>query len=167
MEPTILPGDYFFVVSSNEAPARQEIVVYRRGGQVFVKRVVGIPGDTLSMKAGTLIVNGRAVDEPYARHDGEQSLTAPEFNWQRRFLGNPRDSVRYRPTLIEWGPIVVPASNYFILGDFRAESADSGYSGFIDGANIFGRPSFIYFSRDRHGGGIRWKRIGRAIRTKA
>jgi len=166
MEPTILPGDYFFVVSSSDAPAHKEVVVYRLGVQVYTKRVEGIPGDTLSMTAGTLIVNGEPVAEPYARHDGEESLTVPEFNWQRRFLTNPRDSVRYHPTLTDWGPIVVPAGKYFILGDYRAESADSRYTGFIDRVNIFARPTFIYFSRDRHGGGVRWNRIGRSIKNR-
>jgi signal peptidase I len=167
MEPTILPGDYFFVVGSSKAPARKEIVVYRLNGQAYTKRVLGIPGDTISMRAGTLIVNGTTVVEPYARHDGEQSGTAPEFSWQRRFLTNPGDSLRYHPTLTDWGPIVVPAGKYFILGDYRAESADSRYTGFIDGVNIFARPTFIYFSRDRHSGTIRWNRVGRAIKGSA
>jgi signal peptidase I len=167
MEPTILPGDYFFVVSSSNAPARKEIVAYSLNGQVYTKRVLGIPGDTLSMRAGTLMVNGDKVDEPYARHDGERSLGAPEFNWQRRFLTNLGDSLRYHPTLTDWGPIVVPGRKYFILGDHRAESADSRYTGFIDAIHIFGRPTFIYFSRDRDSGQIRWNRIGRAIKDNA
>ncbi len=167
MEPTLLPGDYFIASGSAAAPVRKEIVVYRTRGQVLIKRILGLPGDTLAMRAGVLLVNGDSLPEPYALHEGEQSGSDPSFAWQRRFLLSSGDSLRYHPTVAFWGPIVVPTAKYFVLGDNRGESADSRYYGFVDRSEIFARPRFIYFSKDRHSGRIRWNRIGRAIKDSA
>ena len=164
MAPTILAGDYVIVIGSHNVPKRKEIVVYRLKGQPYIKRVVGLPGDTLAMSDGVLVLNGDSVAEPYAVHFGEEAVESPDFSWQRHFLAPSANRFRYHPSLTSWGPLVVPAGNYFLLGDNRAESADSRYTGFIDAASIFARPKLIYFSKDRHTGDIRWNRIGRAIR---
>lgn len=163
MEPTILAGDHFFVSTSNELPKRKEIVVYRQNGQVYIKRVVGLPGDTLEMRGGVLVVDGDSVREPYARHAGEESVSDPDFEWQRRFV--PGFSARrvYHPTLTFWGPILIPTGKYFLLGDNRGYSADSRYGGFVEARDIFARPGLIYFSKDRQSGDVRWSRIARAI----
>jgi signal peptidase I len=164
MEPTILAGDYFIAMASSAAPRRKELVVYRLAGQVYTKRVVGLPGDTLAMSAGVLVVNSDTVREPYARHDGEESGTDSAFAWQQGFLAvKLPPGLRYVPTVTFWGPILVPPGKYFVLGDNRGMSADSRYTGFINRADIFARPRFIYFSKDRSSGGIRWSRIGRSI----
>src|SRR3989442_3973587 len=68
MEPTLLAGDFILAKPLRRAPERGEIVVYRRRGVAFMKRVVGLPPDTLSMQNGTLFVNGHSVMEPYASH---------------------------------------------------------------------------------------------------
>ncbi len=163
MEPTLLSGDYFIASLSNAAPKRKEIVVYRLLGQVYTKRVVGLPGDTLSMTNGILIVNGDSLAEPYAHHTGEESGTAPEFEWQRRFVTAIPPGLKYVPTLTYWGPIVIPSRKYFVLGDNRGMSADSRYTGFVDSTDIFARPRFVYFSKDRSSGRIRWSRIGHSF----
>jgi signal peptidase I len=166
MEPTLLSGDYFFVAASTEPPARHEIVVYHHNGLALIKRVAGIPGDTVSMRAGRLFVNGARMDEPFAQHQAEDPGSAPEFAWQRPFLVTPRDSLKYFPTSTNWGPLTIPAGKYLILGDNRGKSFDSRYTGFVDGDDIFARPTFIYFSLDREAGKVRWNRIGRAIKRR-
>ena len=164
MEPTLLAGDYFVATSSTRAPRRSEIVVYRENGNAFTKRVVGLPGDTLAMSNAVLFVNGDSQPEAYARHFGEESVTNAAFSWQARFLPHVADRSRYHPTLTFWGPIVVPPDKYFVLGDNRGQSADSRYNGFVDRRSIFARPQFIYFSKSRATGDIRWNRVGRSIR---
>jgi len=164
MAPTILAGDYVYVAHSFDSPHRQEIVAYHWHGLPYMKRVVGLPGDTLSMRAGVLFVNGTALNEPYASHATEKLTFDPAFQWQRGFLLHAVDSAVYHPTLTYWGPIVLPADSYFILGDNRGESADSRYTGPVNGEDIFARAVVIYFSQDRVTGAIRWNRIGMEIR---
>jgi signal peptidase I len=62
-----------------------------------------------------------------------------------------------------WGPLVIPADRYFLLGDHRDASYDSRYRGLIAGEQLVGRPEWVYFSREP-AAGIRWRRLGRAIR---
>ena len=133
-------------------------------GLPYIKRVLGLPGDTLSMREGVLTANGRSIAEPYASHGIERSVTDPAFSWQRSFLARVSDSSRYHPTLTTWGPIVLPPDNYFVLGDNRGESADSRYMGFVGETDIFAHPIFIYFSQDRETGKIRWNRVGMRLR---
>src|SRR2546430_9681048 len=158
MEPTILAGDYIFVRFSTDKPRRQELLAYRRAEVAYIKRVVGLPGDTLSMRNGILFVNGDSIPEPYASHVGEESVADTSFGWQRSFLVRHSDSGRYHPTLTFWGPIVLPERAYFVLGDNRGNSADSRFTGPLNESDFFARPVFIYFSRDRRTGKIRWGR---------
>ena len=160
MEPTLLAGDFILAKPLRRAPERGDIVVYRRRGLVFMKRVVGLPADTLSMQNGTLFVNGHSVAEPYASHRHEGSLFDQDFLWQREYVAPGVDRATYHPTLTSWGPIVVPSRAYFVLGDNRGESADSRYTGFIPADSAIQRPTVIYLSRDRETGHIRWDRIG-------
>jgi signal peptidase I len=163
MEPTILAGDHFTAIPLRTPPRRQQIVLLRRYGRAYVDRVVGMPGDTLSMSSGFLFVNGRQLVEPYAVHYGEDSLTNAAFLWQARFVPHVADRARYHPTLTTWGPIVVPAGQYFFLGDNRGASWDSRYTGFVAGPDIFALPQLIYFSQSRATGRIRWNRFGHVI----
>jgi signal peptidase I len=160
MEPTLLQGDFILAKPLRRAPERGDIVVYRRRGLVFMKRVVGLPADTLSMQNGTLLVNGLSVAEPYASHRHEGSLFDQDFLWQREYLAPGVDRATYHPTLTFWGPVVVPLRAYFVLGDNRGESADSRYTGFVPADSAIQRPTVIYLSRDRETGHIRWDRIG-------
>ena len=163
MEPTLLRGDFILAKPLRRAPERGEIVVYQRRGVAFIKRVVGLPADTLSMQNGTLFVNGHSVTEPYASHRLERSLFDQDFLWQRDYVASGIDAATYHPTLTYWGPIVVPPREYFLLGDNRGESADSRYIGFVSADSVIQRPTIIYLSRDRQTGHIRWARIGTVL----
>ena len=177
MEPTMLIGDYLFVdkrVSARERIGNGSVVVFEsveEPGLKVIKRVVGLPGDTLTMTAGTLRRNGREVGEPYVIHGDPTRSEDPEQRakmraWQRGHTVTV-DETSYAPDLQTWGPIVVPPDSFFGLGDNRESSYDSRYYGFIPVRNIIGQPGLVYFSLvvDTTGtaAGVRWSRIGRQL----
>jgi len=176
MEPTLMMGDRFTTRSLRGE--KGELLPVNRGDLVihewppdptklFVKRVVGLPGDTLAMREGVLQLNRRPVREPYAWHD-EPAIdpVAEDFRWQRDFLVGPlaADSARHAPSRNNWGPVAVPPGAFFVLGDNRDNSLDSRYWGFLPAENVVGRARRVYFSRDPTMGRIRWERFGRLLR---
>lgn len=190
MESTLLAGDFLLVnkavygaeipgtgfhLPSFGAPERGEVVVFNpphEPDKHYVKRLVGLPGDTLEMKRKRLVVNGRSPDEPYVRHgDRGGDAVHPGMAWQARHLIERVRPGRYRPSRDTWGPLVVPEDRFFVLGDNRDNSEDSRYWGFVHRDAIRGRPWIVYYSSDPElvGGfgwirDIRWGRIGGRIR---
>jgi signal peptidase I len=174
-------------------PRPGEIVVFRPSYNNpvmdVVKRVIGTPGDTLEGRAGVVYRNGRALREPYAQTlgipdspiqlDGSQGLQDPQVQADRYGYRNHLpallpsvDRTRYQPTRQNWGPLVVPAGHYWLMGDNRDASLDSRFMGFIPRSEIRGKPLFIYYSYDNTSESslpqvtaIRWSRIGRPIRA--
>jgi len=137
-------------------------------GQNYVKRIVAAPGDTVSMRAKTLYLNGVAVREPFVRHREPEDAYAPVMAWQCAY--HPERPTNCRPTRDNWGPLIVPADRYMVLGDNRDDSEDSRYWGFVPRQAIKGTPLFVYYSFDPAAPGpvpwftdIRWERIGRAV----
>jgi signal peptidase I len=138
----------------------------------LVKRIVGIAGDTLLMRHGQLTVNGTAVPSPNAFVVPDYAADVPQadFVWQHHIeIGGSRFGPPIAaPSLHEWGPLVVPAGTYFMMGDNRDNSVDSRYYGPVPRANLQGTPMFIYYSYDPTRGidyvravtAIRWRRIG-------
>lgn len=154
-------------------PRRGDIVVFRAAHDTLdvIKRLVGLPGDTLAMKNGELYINGVKQVEPYVRHSEPGSDGShPWMDWQYGFLTGDVDKSRYRPTRDNWGPVVVPANNFFLLGDNRDESLDSRFWGFLDPARVKGKATLVYYSYERDGLKpfpwlhVRWDRIGEVIR---
>jgi signal peptidase I len=171
------------------APQRGDVVVFTSPPQdpsiritpdditpTLVKRIVGIGGDTLLMRHGELMVNGTVVPSPHAFVLIDSIADVPQaiFGWQHAIeLGGSRFGVApAAPSLHEWGPLVVPAGTYFMMGDNRDNSVDSRYYGPVPRANLRGTPMFIYYSYDpersveyvRAVTAIRWSRIGHWIR---
>lgn len=162
MQPTLKEGDYVFVVPTTEV-RRGDVVVHERGNQRFLHRAVGVPRDTVEMRAGQLLVNGGRYPEPYAEPIREkENVLLADARWQRRYLVQGSDTSLYMPTMRDWGPIVIPAASYFVLGDNRGESWDSRALGFVPGNSIRARATTIYFSRDPDRG-IRWNRVGLGV----
>lgn len=190
MEGTLLVGDFLFVnkalygaeipgteirLPAIRDPARGDVVVFRPPhdqDRVYVKRVVGIPGDTLEMKQKTLLLNGNPQDESYARFlDERGDAVHPKMNWQSDYLAAAQAWSRYAPSRDTWGPIVVPDGRFFVLGDNRDNSEDSRYWGFIGRDDIKGHPWMVYLSLEGLEGRadgwlkrVRWDRVGRLVR---
>ncbi len=100
----------------------------------FIKRVIGLPGETLEVRDKKVFINGTALDEPYAHY--LQPVASPsEFHEVTSF------DVRDR-----YGPVTVPPNQFFMMGDNRDNSQDSRYWGFLPRENIKGKSLVIYWS---------------------
>jgi signal peptidase I len=188
MENTLLIGDFLLVnkavygaqvpgtavrLPALGEPAHGAVVVFappHEPAKNYVKRVVGLPGDTVAMRDKVLFLNGMPVVEPHAQHADPLDTYAPAMRWQGDYLANPTHRTRYRPSRDNWGPLIVPADGYFVLGDNRDDSEDSRYWGFVDQEAIKGKPLFVYYSFNPRTlrqapwlTEIRWDRIGGAI----
>lgn len=190
MERTLLVGDFLLVnkllygaeipftdrtLPALRDPRLGDVVVFQYPADPtknFVKRLVGMPGDTLAMRDGLLYRNGLPQLEGYVRHS-EPNLdpVAEDFRWQRNYLVRTAEArVGFHPSRNNWGPLVVPDQSYFVLGDNRDNSLDSRYWGFVPDSLVRGRPMFVYYSYAPdtvHGLAwltrIRWTRIGERI----
>ena len=152
MEPTLLVGDHVVVDKSAYAfsePKRGDIAFYRfteHPQTIFMKRIVGMPGETIEIRNREVFVNGKKIDEPYVqflRPSTDGRFTDGAFNG---------DSV---------APTVIPADAYFVLGDNRDNSADSRFMGPVQRRQFLGKAKTIYFSSDPETHKPRWNRIGK------
>jgi signal peptidase I len=132
MEQSFEPGDYVLVDKLTprfDDYSRGDVIVFApppgfaEGGTTtpFIKRVIGLPGDTVSIHEGKVWVNGVAIDEPYV------------------YEGQPTDPPAGQTT---W---VIPAGELFVLGDHRAVSEDSRVFGFIQKSSVIGRAWLRYW----------------------
>lgn len=191
MEETLLVGDLLLVNraavgsrvpgTSIEIPGyskleRGDILVFDPPHEEelkLVKRLMGLPGDTLQMVDKILVVNGQPMDEPYVQHsegaNGDDPY--PWMVWQRDYVLPGVDLSAYEPTRDNWGPLVIPEDHYFMLGDNRDTSLDSRYWGLLERWRLEGRAVLVYFSYDKLSmrpfawlTQVRWNRIGDLIR---
>ena len=183
MKPTILVGDRIFVnklaydlrfpftgwrLATWENPRRGHIVTCwsPQNGDRLVKRVVGVPGDTLSMSAGRLAINGRYLDYEALDLDAMLPLMGDDASGKLFFTedlaGHPH-TVAFEPgkqALRDFAPVVIPEGSYFMMGDNRDNSADSRYFGFVPREDIIGRATGIALSLDYdHWYVPRWSRF--------
>lgn len=127
MESTILPGDNILgsrLAYKKEEPKRGDIVIFRNPddpSQTYIKRVIGLPGDTVELRYGNIYINGNLLYEPYLKEA-----------WTKKNNG-----LTYQ----------VPADDYFMLGDNRNNSEDSRYwkNTYVNKKDIFGKAVFRYF----------------------
>lgn len=190
MEDTLLVGDFVIVdriamgtripgtlarTPGYSEPKRWDVLVFDPAHEErmkLVKRLVGMPGDTLEMREKQLFLNGEAQDEPWVRYDDPTGDDEhPWMRWQSEHLLESSEAAEYRPTRDNWGPLVVPEDHYFFLGDNRDFSLDSRYWGLIERWRIEGRARFLYYSYDQESPTafrflreVRWNRVGQAIR---
>lgn len=189
MENTLLVGDFLFVDKTGfggqfqipftgirfgrlpgyAEPGRDQIVVFRSAEDStpnldVVKRLIGLPGDTLQMVNDTLIRNGVRLDEPHALYlAGGVDAASPQLLEQMRarqllHYAGP-DAAAYHPTPHNWGPLVVPPDSFWVMGDNRDSSWDSRYWGFLPRSHIEGRPLIIYMSVALNPFRVRWNRL--------
>lgn len=164
MQPTLLDGDKVWVnklaydvkipftefsLATVADPQRGDIVIIDSAAahKRLVKRIVGIPGDTIYMQNNALVINGEAASyEVVSREDDFMIIIEelPEHSHQAKLSG----SYISRSTR-SYGPVVVPPGQYFVLGDNRDNSADSRVYSFVPREEIIGRSSSVVFSLDR------------------
>jgi signal peptidase I len=143
MEDTLLIGDRVLVDRISwrfSLPERGDIVVFHPpfDGPVLIKRIIGLPGDEISLSGGFVYVNGRRLDEPYVRRiDGRQEPSQPFSNGLPWSLQEP-----YK----------VPPGSYFVMGDNRTDSGDSREFGPIKREQFVGRAFAKYWPPGRIGG---------------
>ena len=147
MLPTIQIGDHIFASMYSygawlpftdekllaQPVERGDIVIfpYPRDPSVdYIKRTVGLAGETLEVREDQVFINGEPLDEPYAFFEGKD----------RYALGGTRIS--------NFGPVTVPEGKLFVMGDNRYNSADSRFWGFLDAEQVMGKGRFIYWHHD-------------------
>jgi signal peptidase I len=188
MEDTLLVGDMLVVnraaigspvpltrlrIPGYSEPRRHDVLVFDPPHEEtlkLVKRLIGLPGDTLQMKNRVLYLNGVAQDEPYVKHADIPDEAHPWMEWQRDYLAPGVDRAAYAPTRDNWGPLVLPEDRYLMLGDNRETSLDSRYWGLLEGWRLEGRAVFVYYSYKKDSyrpfpwlREVRWGRIGDGI----
>ena len=166
MKPTIVEGDRVFVnklaydlkipyttwrIAEWREPQRGEIVVFYSpaDNKRLVKRVVGLPGDTIAMLKNRLFINGR-----YLKYEPINDQSNDKASGQSCFMENltgrehPVMISPYHSPVRSFGPVIVPEGRYFMMGDNRDNSADSRYFGFVDRNRIVGQATAVVASLD-------------------
>jgi signal peptidase I len=151
MEPNLLIGDHLLVNKFVYGPAatavegaglpiaelrRNDVVVFKYPEEPerdFIKRIIGLPGETLEIRQKRVYIDGRPVEEPHAHFI--DPVGSPSLHEVTSF------DVRE-----QYGPVKVPSGHYFVMGDNRDNSQDSRYWGFLPRDYIKGRALMVYWS---------------------
>ena len=162
MIPTLLVGDHILVskfvygiknpftgtvIVPIKEPVRNDVIVFKyplNKSQDFIKRVIGLPGDTVEIINKKVFINGKSLADDKG-----------EFRDSSLLSEGPRDN---------FGPVTVPPRSLFVMGDNRDNSHDSRFWRFVDYSDIRGKAFVMYWSWDREDFSVRWSRIGSLIR---
>ncbi|MDE3174966.1 MAG: signal peptidase I [Pseudomonadota bacterium] len=195
MAPTLLNGDYVFAGKADygygrysfpfdlfsfrgrilgHAPARGDVVVFRHNDQDWVKRIVGLPGETVQLQAGRLYIDGQMIERRAVAPDPDlldalgKPMTAPTYEEQLpggaahlivQLHGDDGPGSNTKP-------FDIPQDSYFVLGDNRDNSTDSRMAGvgFVAFDDLIGRADLIFFSRADAPPRPRFDRVGTRVR---
>jgi signal peptidase I len=180
MLPTLLVGDFILVnkfaygirlpvvnakIVDIDKPERGDVVVFRYPADPsldYIKRVVGLPGDTIEYRNKQLFVNGEPVPQRllgvYA--NGGHALVER----RNESLGGTQHDIFLRSNYpVRNGSWTVPEGKYFVMGDNRDNSNDSRVWGFVPDENLVGKAFLIWMSWDADRWGVEWNRIGDVI----
>lgn len=166
MVPNLIDGDYVLVDKTQRKPMRGDVMMFMLPGKpmVYVKRIVGLPGDSVRYQAHRLFINGVELQQEFLRADWRPEKFPAWFvgSIYREHLGGRKHKlfVMY-PDEGPRGTATVPVGHYFALGDNRNFSDDSRDWGFLPAENVVGKAVFVWWSAAAQGlGGIRWGRFG-------
>lgn len=186
LEPTIMPGDFIAVkqysyglrfpignyklVNTGEPKVGQIALLYYpvNPAMVFVKRVIGVPGDHIVYRKKVLYINGVEAKQKYlSTGEDVEPGQAPIFVERREEdLNGVKHQIFVQPTggLTQDFDLIVPPGNYFMMGDNRDDSDDSRVWGFVPEQNLIGQAFRIIISWDPFNHRMVWDRTGKAIR---
>jgi signal peptidase I len=187
MEPTILVGDRIFVnklaydlklpfttwkLAQWGDPERGDIVIFFApvSGKRMVKRVVGVPGDTVEMRDNEVFINDQSLSYQPLKESyfDTTDLTDPApYSFSVEALGPHSHTMMVQPMRYatrDFGPVRVPAGQYFVMGDNRDNSGDSRVFGFVPRSEIVGKAIGLAFSLDQEKSYTpRWQRFFRGL----
>jgi signal peptidase I len=182
--PTVLPGDFIVVKQYSYGlrlpvlntkifkvgePKRGDIALFRYPNDIntlFVKRVIGLPGDHVVYRNKTLTINNERIwQTPFGMDIDIEAGFAIPVQIRVENLGQVSHKIFVKPGFKEWENIdvVVPQGSYFMMGDNRDSSNDSREWGVVPEANLVGKAFGIWMSWDPERKSIRWQRIGKQI----
>ncbi|MCL5806944.1 MAG: signal peptidase I [Deltaproteobacteria bacterium] len=163
MKPTLQIGDHILVSKFNYGvklpflrstlipigtPKRGDILVFiypEDRSKDFIKRLIGLPGDTIEIRNKKILLNGLPLNDAYGVYVDNLIIPASV---------QPRDN---------FGPVTVPAESIFVMGDNRDESYDSRFWGFVKMQDVLGKALIIYWSWNQEDTWVRWGRIGKIL----
>jgi signal peptidase I len=200
MIPTLMIGDHIFVNKfiyglripltkirffEFRKPERGDVIVFiypKDESKDFIKRVLGLPGDSIRIENENVFVNGKEIpikeisvfpnksEDKLMISDSESHKTLPYFRQWRRFdffdtdIGKEDVIIQYEKNIYHRsGEFNVPENHLFVMGDNRDNSSDSREWGYVPLENVKGKAMFVWLSLNKEKGGIRFKRIGEWI----
>ncbi|HEX7190274.1 MAG TPA: signal peptidase I [Thermoanaerobaculia bacterium] len=129
MMPALAPGDHILVTpyAAGAQPQRGDVIVFRRGEMVLVKRVIATQGELIASRLGRVIIGDKSIAEPYVAEQGTSGAIDPQ---------------------------IIPHDCYFVMGDNRASSLDSRSWGVLPRSAIIGRARMVLWSSQSRGGNL-------------
>ncbi len=185
LEPTVMPGDFIAVaqyaygirfpignakIISTGEPKRGDIALFRwpkRPDIIFVKRVIGLPGDSIVYKNKVLYINGKEATQQFISKVVDEN----EWGYQRKVYLKEEDldGIKHEIYVQQSGgetqdyDLIVPKGAYFMMGDNRDNSDDSRQWGFVPEKDLIGKAFVVWMSWDAEHHTIRWHRIGTTL----
>ncbi|MGL6028630.1 MAG: signal peptidase I [Legionella sp.] len=181
LEPTLLVGDFVAVNKFSYGfrlpvieqkiipvanPKTGQIAVFRwppAPKYDYIKRVIGVPGDHISYHNKVLTLNGVEAKQTFVEYTIDESSGKAVAKYKENLNGTEHDIfIRADVPAVDFD-VVVPAGNYFMMGDNRDDSADSRFWGFVPDNHLRGKAFLVWMSWNGKKDNLRWSRIGRFI----
>lgn len=156
MSPTVPDSSLIFGIENNITsqlviPSRLDtyrcrpVVLNSEDHGFLLKNVLGLPGDTIEMESGTILVNRESIHSVSIEDNtSDVQYVSPPEPWHRKYLSPSVDRGEYVAYSFDWGPIIVPPSKMFVLGTNLSHSLDSRIEGFISVSYISSWPLFSF-----------------------
>lgn len=172
MAPTLIQGDSILALKANGNGRYQrgDLILFLHTNpaeEIYVKRIVGLPGDRIKFDRQTISINGTQLKHTQ-QSDNWADAATPRWLQGSTYLEQNHDA-QYELLIIDKdsgpkGSVTVPENHYFVMGDNRSQSRDSRFIGPVPASTIIGKPLIIWWSQvTLPRNVIRWKRIGRSL----